>query len=109
MRSWVPYRPVEISLFMLPIAPQIVNGNLSAVEYAERGGLLKAAEDSRTPRPSGNICALENAPASWSAAVLCRFLLRLPRPPDAFSRAEKQSCLARELRKPIMRRCSTSK
>jgi ACS family hexuronate transporter-like MFS transporter len=33
----------------------------------------KAAEDSRTPQPRGLSGAQENAPASWSAAVLCRF------------------------------------
>jgi hypothetical protein len=35
---------------------------------------MKAAEDSRTPRPHGRIGVRENAPASWSAAVLCRFI-----------------------------------
>src|SRR5205823_3057611 len=33
----------------------------------------KAAEDSRTPRPRGQSGVRESAPASWSAAVLCRF------------------------------------
>src|SRR5882724_9938978 len=33
----------------------------------------KAAEDSRTPKPPGRSGMRENAPASWSAAVLCRF------------------------------------
>jgi len=33
----------------------------------------KAAEDSRTPRPLGKSGAQSTAPASWSAAVLCRF------------------------------------
>jgi hypothetical protein len=33
----------------------------------------KAAEDSRTPKPRGLNGVRKNAPASWSAAVLCRF------------------------------------
>jgi uncharacterized lipoprotein YmbA len=36
----------------------------------------KAAEDSRTPTPCGNRGPRESAPASWSAAVLCRFFFR---------------------------------
>src|SRR5882672_4411777 len=35
---------------------------------------MKAAEDSRTPRPRGRSGVREPAPASWSAAVLCRFI-----------------------------------
>jgi hypothetical protein len=35
----------------------------------------KAAEDSRTPKPRGCKGLRENAPASWSAAVLCRFVV----------------------------------
>src|SRR5882672_5413409 len=35
----------------------------------------KAAEDSRTPKPRGSNGVQESAPASWSAAVLCRFVL----------------------------------
>src|SRR6267154_1046509 len=34
---------------------------------------VKAAEDSRTPRPRGRSGTLSIATASWSAAVLCRF------------------------------------
>src|SRR4051812_10308456 len=47
------------------------------------GGLqMKAAEDSRTPKPRGGSRVGKNAPASWSAAVLCRFtpILRDGRP-----------------------------
>src|SRR5437899_13037487 len=36
--------------------------------------LNKAAEDSRTPKSHGWSGTRGNAPASWSAAVLCRFL-----------------------------------
>src|SRR5712664_40819 len=43
--------------------------------------LVKAAEDSRTPRPRGPSSARKNAPASWSAAVLCRFLVGVAFPP----------------------------
>src|SRR5260370_32268666 len=39
------------------------------------GCQLKAAEDSRTPKPGGDSCAQDLAIASWSAAVLCRFAL----------------------------------
>jgi len=35
----------------------------------------KAAEDSRTPKPGGFMRACDNAIASWSAAVLCRFFV----------------------------------
>jgi hypothetical protein len=38
----------------------------------------KAAEDSRTPKPDGFMGACDNAIASWSAAVLCRFWLLSP-------------------------------
>src|SRR5215813_11903277 len=34
---------------------------------------MKAAEDSRTPRPRGRSGMRSIATASWSAAVLCRF------------------------------------
>ena len=34
---------------------------------------MKAAEDSRTPKPCGRSHVPKNAVASWSAAVLCRF------------------------------------
>ena len=34
---------------------------------------LKAVEDSRTPKPCGGSHVRLSAPASWSAAVLCRF------------------------------------
>jgi hypothetical protein len=37
-------------------------------------GSRKAAEDSRTPRPRGGPAVPCRAAASWSAAVLCRFL-----------------------------------
>jgi alpha-L-rhamnosidase len=36
---------------------------------------LKAAKDSRTPKPCGGSSVRVSAPASWSAAVLCRFVL----------------------------------
>jgi predicted aspartyl protease len=35
---------------------------------------MKAAEDSRTPKPCGRNAVQESASASWSAAALCRFL-----------------------------------
>jgi hypothetical protein len=35
--------------------------------------IVKAAEDSRTPRPGGGNLIQCRAVASWSAAVLCRF------------------------------------
>ena len=35
----------------------------------------KAAEDSHTPKPRRSNEMQESAPASWSAAVLCRFVL----------------------------------
>jgi ACS family hexuronate transporter-like MFS transporter len=41
--------------------------------YFVPGERPKAAEDSRTPKPRGSTGAQEHAPASWSAAVLCRF------------------------------------
>jgi len=37
----------------------------------------RAAEDSSTPRPCGERSVGKNAPASWSAAVLCRFLEKI--------------------------------
>jgi len=36
-------------------------------------GALKAAEDSRTPRPRGRSNSQSLASASWNAAVFCRF------------------------------------
>jgi hypothetical protein len=38
-----------------------------------RARAMKAAEDSRTPRPRGRRGGQSVATASWSAAVLCRF------------------------------------
>jgi hypothetical protein len=35
---------------------------------------MKAAEDGRTPKRRGLSGTRESAPASWSAAVLCRFV-----------------------------------
>jgi hypothetical protein len=43
-----------------------------AIESANQKN-SKAAEDSRTPKPCGISGRPEGAPASWSAAVLCRF------------------------------------
>jgi hypothetical protein len=48
-------------------------GKLFGCADCDRARLRKAAEDSRTPRPGGGIEVLCRAPASWSAAVLCRF------------------------------------
>jgi ACS family hexuronate transporter-like MFS transporter len=42
----------------------------------------KAAEDSRTPKPRGQSGTQEHAPASWSAAVLCRFGSKKPKLPE---------------------------
>jgi hypothetical protein len=35
---------------------------------------MKAAEDSRTPKPCGLSGVWASAPTFWSAAVLCRFV-----------------------------------
>src|SRR6266704_1438894 len=47
----------------------------------------KAAEDCRTPKPSLFQGASNNAPASWSAAVLCRF--RTVPAPDTSNRTRR--------------------
>src|SRR5882724_4200659 len=43
---------------------------------ADNNFVGKVAEDSRTPKPRGRSGLREIAPASWSAAVLCRFFWR---------------------------------
>src|SRR5262249_25664276 len=55
-------------------------------------GEMKAAEDSRTPRPRGRRGMRYVATPSWSAAVLCRFDFRslaggfanIPNPPPRY-------------------------
>ena len=48
----------------------------SGVKTLGRYGKLKAAWGCRTPKPRGRSGPQKNAPASWRAAVLCRFTSR---------------------------------
>src|SRR5215468_10204921 len=64
----------------------------------------KAAEDSRTPRPRGLNGTPKHAPASWSAAVLCRFQRVMHKPADTSKHSQIPAFFQRSM---FNVRCST--